>query len=201
MCFITFRTWDSMPAHVVEAWLDERKEWLLRHGIDPTCADWETRLRELPKQKAHQFAHYVSDRWNDHLDALHGACALRDPTLARIVSESLRHFDGERYVLGDFVVMPNHVHLLAAFPDEDRMLAQCESWKHYSAHKIHRALGGSGRFWEKDGFDHLVRSAEQFAHCRRYIADNPIRAGLKPGEYFYESPDLTSRLPAPSKGE
>lgn len=48
----------------------------------------------------------------------HVACLLRQPVLAKIVADSLRHFDGDRYCLGDFVVMPNHVHLLVAFGSE-----------------------------------------------------------------------------------
>lgn len=187
ICFITFRTWDSMPAQVVAGWRAERDAWLRRHGIDPASADWEARLRVLPNDLRGRFAGYVSDRWNEHLDALHGGCVLRQPALARIVGDSLCHFDGDRYVLADYVVMPNHVHLLAAFPDEDAMLGQCESWKHYTAREINRALGCKGRFWQQDGFDHLVRSAEQFDHYRRYIADNPARARLGPGEYLYES--------------
>jgi len=38
--------------------------------------------------------------------------------------------------MGDFVVMPNHVHLLAAFPTVDAMKAACDSWLHYSAFRI-----------------------------------------------------------------
>ena len=184
VCFITFRTWDSMPAHVVRAWLAERQEWLRMHGIDPALADWEARLLELPRAAQLAFADFVSDRWNEHLDELYGACVLRQPRLAQIVAESLGHFDGNRYILDDFVVMPNHVHLLVAFPAEESQLAQCDSWKHYTAVQINRALGRRGRFWQEDGFDHLVRSAEQFERFRRYIADNPLRAGLRPGEYI-----------------
>lgn len=187
ICFITYRTWDSMPAHVVAGWLADREAWLRGHGIDPASPDGEARLGALPADLRGQFTKYVSDRWNEHLDALHGACVLRQPALARIVGESLCYFDGDRYVLDDYVVMPNHVHLLAAFPDEDAMLAQCESWKHYTARQINRALGRKGRFWQQDGFDHLVRSAEQLDHYRCYIADNPARAGLGPGEYLHES--------------
>jgi type I restriction enzyme R subunit len=58
----------------------------------------------------------------------------------------LRHFDGVRYELSDFVVMPNHVHILAAFPTSDAMLQQCEAWKHFTATKINRVLGVKGRF-------------------------------------------------------
>ena len=84
------------------------------------------------------------------------ACALRQTELAKIVADSLRHFDGDRYALLDFVVMPNHVHLLATFPDKASMLEQCESWKHFTATRINRRLGTKGRFWQQDAFDHLV---------------------------------------------
>ncbi|HEX5444385.1 MAG TPA: transposase, partial [Pirellulales bacterium] len=114
-----------------------------------------------------------------------------DAECATIVSKSLRHFDGQRYVLLDFVIMPNHVHLLAAFPGEDVMLAQCESWKHYLATQINRRLGRKGRFWEQDAFDHLVRSDEQFTYLRRYIAENPRNARLGPAEFQYYSRRLT----------
>ena len=111
--------------------------------------------------------------WNDHLDACHGSCVLKRPALADEVSKSLRHFDGDRYQLHDFVVMPNHVHLLATFPTEDAMVLQCESWKHFTATKLNRLLKRKNRFWLQEAFDHLVRSAEQFEHLRRYIAENP----------------------------
>jgi putative transposase len=187
VCFITLRTWDSMPVHVVENWLAERADWLRRHGIDPARPDWETLLRELPRTIIHEFADFVSDRWNEHLDALHGTCVLRQPQLASIVADSLRRFDGDRYILGDFVIMPNHVHTLAAFPDEATQLAQCESWKHFTAVEINRVLHRRGRFWQQDEFDHLVRSTEQFEYLCDYIAKNPSRARLRPGEYIHET--------------
>ena len=184
--FITWRTWDSMPAHVLAGWLAQREAWLRQHGIDPLREDWETCLQTLPNNITAEFKRHISDRWNDHLDALHGAGVRRRAELARMVADSLSHFDGERYVLSDYVVMPNHVHLLAAFGDKEGMLRQCQSWKHYTAGKINRALGRKGRFWQQDGFDHLVRSAEHFEHYRSYIAENPIRARLKPGEFIHE---------------
>jgi type I restriction enzyme R subunit len=101
------------------------------------------------------------------------------------VADSLLHFDGDRYDLTDFVIMPNHVHLLAAFPDEQAMLEQCDSWKQYTATKLNRALGRKGQFWQADGFDHLVRSLDQFARLRRYVANNPHQAKLSPTEYVH----------------
>ena len=87
----------------------------------------------------------------------------------------------------DFVVMPNHVHMLVVFPDDDSQLKQCESWKHFTAMKINKKLGRKHRFWQQDAFDHLVRSLEQFDYLRQYIADNPKKAKLRLGEYLVYS--------------
>ena len=190
ICFITFRTHDSIPKDVLERWRQERRQWLRQHGINPIAADWRVRLQQLNKLLQHEFYEQFSTRWHDELDACHGACVLRDRSLVNEVGNSLRHFDGERYELTDFVVMPNHVHLLAAFADEPSMLAQCESWKQYTARKINRELGDSGRFWQRDGFDHMVRSEEQFLHFRNYIARNGEKAGLAAAEYLHYSHEM-----------
>ncbi len=189
LCFITWRTWDSMPAAVVRGWLAERDEWLRGQGIDPSLADCEAVVREWPLSRQRAFREFVSRRWSDHLDELHGECLLRRPELAQHVYDSLRHADGDRYYLTDFVVMPNHIHLLAAFAAEEAMLELCESWKHFTARKINRAVGRFGRFWEQDAFDHLVRSPEEFEHLRRYVADNPATAGLSPRECLHYTKD------------
>ncbi|MSR59990.1 MAG: hypothetical protein EXS05_20515 [Planctomycetaceae bacterium] len=187
LCFITWRTWDSIPESVLQTWIAERDNWLRQHGITPGSPEWRSCVQQLPDDLVSEFQRLVSDRWNDHLDACHGACVLRQPELATIVADSLRHFDGERYDLTDYVVMPNHIHLLAAFPDEESMLAQCQSWKHFTATRINRVLGCKRRFWQQDGFDHLVRSLDQFDYLRKYIAANPTRARLPDGEYIHES--------------
>jgi type I restriction enzyme R subunit len=121
----------------------------------------------------------------DYLDRGCGDCALKRNDLAEIIAESLRHFDGQRYHLGDFVVMPNHVHLIACLLGETDVEDQCYSWKKFTATRINKALGRRGRFWHEESFDHLVRSSEQFDHLRRYIAANPKAAGLGIGEYLY----------------
>src|SRR5580704_12289038 len=46
------------------------------------------------------------------LDAAHGACLLGQPRIADVVRATLHHFDGERYHLGPWVIMPNHVHVV-----------------------------------------------------------------------------------------
>jgi REP element-mobilizing transposase RayT len=183
IAFITWRTWDSMPEHVIRQWQNERAEWLKSHGVDPAICESQEGVERLGPAMVNQMKQFLADRWNDHLDDCHGACVLRRPDLSLIVENSLRHFDGDRYQLTDFVVMPNHVHVLVAFPSDDAMLEQCDSWKHFTAAKINRVLGRKGRFWLQEAFDHLVRSQQQYDYLRGYLASNPEKANLRPGEY------------------
>lgn len=185
--FITWRTEDSMPKDVLDQWFLDRNRLLKSHGIDPTASDWHNRVLAIKNPQLRDSLHRLWNRWHDALDVGPGACVIRRQELANVVADSLRHFDDQRYILLDFVVMPNHVHLVSAFPHEKAMLAQCESWKHFSAVQINRRLGRKGRFWQQDAFDHLVRSEEQFWYLRDYIANNPRKAGLRPGEFLYYS--------------
>jgi putative transposase len=125
--FITWRTWDSIPAHVLKQWLLERETWLKQHGVNLKAIDWQKQFDQLPRALTTEFQQIVSDLWHEHLDECHGACILKQPAISRIVANSLLHFDGERYELTDFVIMPNHVHVLAAFSDEIAMVRQCDS--------------------------------------------------------------------------
>jgi putative transposase len=183
--FITFRTDDSMPQEVADRWYRERDDWLRRHGIDPGSATWKTRLGTLPDVAQREFNTTFSREWMAYLNQGRGECVLKRPELARVVTDNLLHFDQQRYHLADFVVMPNHVHLLVCLVGSTELEAQCYSWKKYTAGRINKLLGRSGRFWHEESFDHLVRSPEQFDHLRRYIADNPKAAGLGAGEYLY----------------
>jgi menaquinone-specific isochorismate synthase len=185
--FVTFRTADSIPNSAIELWQRERCHWLQRQGIDSTRPDWKKQFRRLSHDLQRQFNRTFAATLEASLDELHGQCLLRRPELAQIVSDALHHFNGVRYCLGDFVVMPNHVHLLVCFFDGIRLRDQCRSWKHYTARQINRVLGTGGRFWQTESFDHLVRDLEHFERFQRYIADNPHKAGLAVGEYVHYS--------------
>jgi len=184
-CFVTFRTADSLPKEVADLWYRLRNDWLLRHGINPGTADWKAAFRRLPDRQQHEFHATFSREFLEHLDKGHGACVLRRRDLAEIVANSLRHFDGERYLMGDFVIMPNHVHLLAGLIGATDIEAQCRSWKKFTATEINRELKQSGEFWQVESFDHLVRSAQQFERFQRYIAENGPNTGLKRDEYLH----------------
>ena len=183
--FVTFRTDDSLPAAVVANLKKERAEWLRVRGIDVRRPDWKAQILKLNRLDQKIYFETFTSRWMDLLDEGHGECLLRQPRFSQIVADALHFFDGDRHILGDFVVMPNHVHLLVQFPNENQLKSQCKSWKRFTALEINKQLGRSGHFWQGESFDHLVRSAEQFAYLRKYIAENPIKARLKLGEYIH----------------
>ncbi|MFO0807183.1 MAG: transposase [Gemmataceae bacterium] len=183
--FVTIRTADSVPRELADEWYWRRNDWLARHGIRPTDPNWSRALARLPSARQSEYHRTFSTEFLAYLDRGYGGCFLRRPDLARIVGSALAHFDAERYDLGDYVVMPNHIHLLVGLRGGLDIVRQCYSWKKYAATKINRRLGRSGRFWQEESFDHLVRSPEQLEYLRRYIAENPAAAGLQPGEYLY----------------
>ena len=126
VCFITWRTADSLPTAVVERLAQQRNELLLSFGLDPR-GNWKAELAKLPAQERGRVQWSLFSAWDQQLDNGAGACELAKPELSKIVEASLLHFDGDRYVLTDAVVMPNHVHVLVAFRDEEGLLRQCTS--------------------------------------------------------------------------
>jgi len=181
--FITFRTDDSLPASVVRLWLRQRDDWLRRQGIDSRSADWEVRFAALPARLRRQFHATYSEEFLAHLDRGHGECVLRRPEVSRIVEEGLLYFNEVRYQLIDFVIMPNHVHVLAGLLGDSDIVKQCFSWKKNTALRINKVLGRKGRFWHEESFDHLVRSEEQLTMLREYVRRNPEKAGLRNGDF------------------
>jgi putative transposase len=117
LTFITWRTADSLPRVLQERLTRERHSLLARMGLD-AGGDWEDAVARLPPADRGRVKWALFQQRDALLDSGAGACVLRRTELAAIVEESLRHFDGERYLLTDSVVMPNHLHLLAAFPNE-----------------------------------------------------------------------------------
>ena len=182
--FVTFRTEDSVPQELARSWYAQRDAWLRREGIDPDSDTWKKALQRQPELER-AFHQTFTRQFMEYLDRGYGATVLRRADLAKIVGDSLVHFDAQRYHLGDFIVMPNHVHLLVCLLGATEIEGQCWSWKKFTAGKINRVLGRRGRFWQEESFDHLVRSAEQFVAFQVYIAENPKKANLKAGEYLH----------------
>jgi REP element-mobilizing transposase RayT len=174
--FVTFRLADSLPQEKLRQLSAERELWLQTH---PEPHDEVTRLEyyELFPQRLQQW-----------LDAGTGSCVLAILEVKRLVEQSLRHFDGQRYRIHESVVAPNHVHVLVS-PFGKHTLSQIlHCWKSFTAHEIlkveaasrrlseaNRSLGGTAsvRVWQKESFDHLVRNPASMERFRDYIRRHP----------------------------
>lgn len=151
--FVTFRLAGSVP-------LERLKQWRAQREALPETED---------------VAHYVQRQIERWLDQGSGISHLEHKPAAEIVERTLRHFDGDRYLLDEFVVMPNHVHALV-YPTNGNELGEVvRSWKRHSAREINQLLGRAGQFWQVEPFDHIVRDRAALERFRRYIRDNPAK--------------------------
>ena len=166
--FVTFRLWDSIPKEVVEKIKEERKEWKNRHKIET-----EKDLLELNIELKKEYYRLFSKRMDDLLDNGHGSCVLKNPEVSKIVENALNHFDGERYLLDHWVIMPNHVHVLVKPLGDWSLEKITHSWKSFTSNEINKILKREGQLWMHESFDHIVRSPEQLLRIRQYIKDNP----------------------------
>lgn len=117
------------------------------------------------------------------IDEGRGSCLLGNPVHATIVKNAPGHFDGARYKLMAWVIMPNHVHALIEQMEGHPLGDVVHSWKSFSANTINRQRGAQGTVWAPDYFDRYIRNEEHYLNAIHYIENNPVKAGLT------ESPD------------
>jgi REP-associated tyrosine transposase len=108
--------------------------------------------------------------------------------MARLFVEVLFHYrDHKNYLLHEFVLMPDHFHLLISPTlSLERSLQLIKGGFSYRAKK---ELGFVGEIWEKSFYDRRVRGAEDYYNFKQYIRQNPIKHGLvaAPADYPYSS--------------
>jgi len=150
---------DAVPREVMERWKAELG-WL-----DTTQAD-DPKAIELRRR---------IDRYDD---TGHGRCWLRRSEIASVVEGALLHFDGQRYRLLSWCVMPNHVHVLIDTAGGHPLSEIVHSWKSFTAKEANRLLGRTGEFWMPDYYDRFIRDARHLAAEVAYIEGNPVNAGL-----------------------
>jgi len=112
------------------------------------------------------------------LDSGVGECLLSIPEVALIVERALLFFDGQRYRLLAWCVMPNHVHTLIRQEPGFPLGKTVQSWKSFTAKEINSSLGRSGHVWHPDYFDRFIRNEEHLSAALTYIEKNPVKAGL-----------------------
>ncbi|HKO61733.1 MAG TPA: transposase [Pyrinomonadaceae bacterium] len=153
--FITLHLGDSIPATVIERWKNE--------------------LRKVPYEQERIL---LQRRIEKYLDMGYGSAFLRQPEIATMVQDSLLKYDGSRYQLFAWVVMPNHMHWLMTRAEDLKLEDLLQSFKSYTAHTANKMLGRHGKFWMDEYFDRHIRNEKHFAATVRYIEQNPVKAKL-----------------------
>lgn len=159
--FITYRLADSIPAELRHEWAEAMK-----------LEDDREKFRRMELM----------------LDRGLGACHLREPRVAQMVQDNLWFRDGTAYRLLAWVIMPNHLHILA---EMWRPLATVlRNWKSYTGSEANKILGTTGdTFWQADYFDRYIRDQEHYRKVVRYIENNPVKAGVvrEPAQWPWSS--------------
>jgi REP element-mobilizing transposase RayT len=135
--------------------------------------------RPLSRHEEERLAHLYSEKVEDYLDAGHGACYMNDNRVAKVVADAFLFFDGPRYQLAAWCVMPNHAHVVIQPIKPYELSDILHSWKSFAAKEANKILNRSGDFWQSESYDHLIRDAADFAHSVSYALENPAKAGLK----------------------
>src|ERR1700733_3348625 len=108
--------------------------------------------------------------------------------MAHLFLDVLFHYRRQdRYLLHEFVLMPDHFHLLIT-PTEtlERALQLIKGGFSFRARK---ELGFGGEIWQTSFYDRRVRDVEEYRAFREYIRHNPVKKGLAsvPEDYDYSS--------------
>ncbi|MHB1768350.1 MAG: transposase [Phycisphaerae bacterium] len=151
---LVLRLYDSLPKHLLARWEEE-----LRGG----APDREDQRRQ---------------RIEAALDQGIGACWLKQPNVARIVADALNHFNGDRYTLHAWVIMPNHVHALTTPAAAVTLSSIMHSWKSFTAKQANGLLERTGQFWMEETYDRVMRNRKEVIATKAYIEQNPVAAGL-----------------------
>lgn len=187
--FVTYRLADSLPAEVLID-LREQRARLIQEPMRRNESCDERRVR-IDKQ---MLAHF-----DDRLVGAPSPKWLANRDVAAVVHTSLKYWDGERYLLRRYVIMPNHVHMLIE-PLPERPLGQASGLSHesaangettyfplplilrsikgFTAREANKVLARSGRFWQDESYDRWARNEAEVLRIANYIDANPVRAGL-----------------------
>jgi putative transposase len=102
---------------------------------------------------------------------------------AELLIDTLYHYRGSANLLHEFVIMPDHIHvLLTALTSLEKTVQFIKGGFSYRAKK---ELGSTMEIWQKGFQDHRIRDAQDYAIHRTYIRQNPVRKNLCESAQMY----------------
>ncbi len=119
-----------------------------------------------------------------------GRFLLQSDRMASLFLEVLfRYRTQGKFGVHEFVVMPNHFHLLFTLAEEVTLERAMQFIKGGFSYRAAKENGRKLEIWQRGYVDHRVRDASDYARHRQYIHMNPVRAGFvnAPDKYPYSS--------------
>ncbi len=111
----------------------------------------------------------------------------RNERWARLLIDTLYHYRGSAYLLHEFVIMPDHFHILLT--PMANLEKAVQFIKGGFSYRTKKELGSNMEVWQKGFSDHRIRDAGDYLRHVDYIRQNPLRKHLCEGseEYLYSS--------------
>ncbi|MGC2109523.1 MAG: transposase [Candidatus Korobacteraceae bacterium] len=108
-----------------------------------------------------------------------GRALLQSERNATRFIEVLRSYvAAKKFQVHDFVVMPDHVHLLITVGEEMAIEKAMQLIKGGFSYRLKREFGYAGEVWQRGFSDVRIEDQESFTRHRDYIAQNPVKKGL-----------------------
>jgi len=108
-----------------------------------------------------------------------GRSILQSERNAALLIDVLRSYVAARkFQLHDFVIMPNHVHLLMTVGTGMTIEKAMQLVKGGFSYRLKEECGYLGEVWQRGFSEGRVESRQSFVKHRKYIAANPVKAGL-----------------------
>jgi REP element-mobilizing transposase RayT len=167
---VTFRVHGSLPAEVVDRLHEERRRIARAIGGG----------RPLTAIEEMHLGAYMERRYDDALHDNVSIAPLANRDVADALARTLTFFEGERYRLEAWSIMPNHVHTVCTPLAAHTIANILHSWKSFSSNRLQEILGTSGVFWDREYYDRIVRDERDLADTVEYVLRNPEKAGLRP---------------------
>ena len=139
------------------------------------------RPRQNPRLQTYDYKtanHYFVTVCTHHKQCVFGAAGGANGTLQKSISfkDISRHFPGVG--VDEYVVMPNHVHMILVFPQEQcNLSAVVGSYKSYVSKMFHVEHPGV-TLWQRSFYDHIIRNENAYCEIKRYIQENPLKWDL-----------------------
>ena len=174
LIFITYRLAFDLPQEILLK-LEE-----MRQLYDSKLVKVNDIEKLKLKRTCNKYLFEIEDEYINR--SKHTPLWLQNEYVTQIVMNSLRFNNGKLYDLHIAMIMPNHVHLifkqLNNFGKPISLAKIMKDHKSFTANESNKILQRDGQFWHHENYDHCIRDEKDYNRIRKYILNNPVKAGL-----------------------